>query len=182
MARKAFNLSAPAIRLRVLIGLLIGAFLLGTIYFFSGGGRSSISTTFVRYGVYQHLVYQHLTNEPAAYFIVRNTGTGALYCKGVADSYRRQFVQVLSPSGWVDTRPWLAVDGNFHLSPGESREVAVLVETNLSWRVAFEFRKTGFVDVCPWFVWRILPKMMRGIPEFHEIWSESVPPWSKTNE
>jgi hypothetical protein len=138
------------------------------------GGSGSISAAFTHYGR-----YQDFTNEPFAYFVVSNTGSRQVFCRGVADSSSRQFAQVASEQGWVDADPWISTGATFYLSPGESREVAVWVETDRAWRVAFRFRETGFVDRCPWFVWRVLPERMQRIPEFREVWSERVPAYAR---
>lgn len=139
------------------------------------GGSSSISTTFTRYG--NHLDF---TNRLCGYFVVSNSGgPRQVFFGGVADSGSRQYAQVLLPEGWLETNPWASTDSKFYLSPGQSREVGVCVETNLSCRVAFRFRETGSVDRCPWFLWQLLSEMMQRIPDYHEVWSEPVSAYAK---
>jgi len=148
--------------------------IVATVLIWPRGGTASISATFTHYGM-----YRDFTNEPFGYFVVSNTGSRQVFCRGVADSSSRQFAQVSSQHGWVDTDPWLSTDATFYLSSGQSRKVAVWVETDQAWRVAFRFRETGFVDRCPWFVWRMLPDRLRHISDFREVWSERVAAYAK---
>jgi hypothetical protein len=139
------------------------------------GGSASVSIAFTRYGT-----FSAYTNLPCGFFVISNTSSRRLLCRGVGASSGQQLTQVLSQQAWVDTDCWRSPGaGYFYLSPGQSREVPVPVETNLSWRIRFRFRETGFVDRCPWFVWRLLPAKARSIPDFHETWTEAVPAYAK---
>lgn len=131
---------------------------------------SSISTTFIRYGP-----YWGLTNQTFAFFAVSNSGARRLFFHGVADSCSRLWAQALTPEGWVDTHPWAFDPHAFYLSPGQSREVAVRIETNLPWKVCFRFRDLGFVDRCPDLVWRLLPEQVQHEPRYQTSWTEPMP-------
>ena len=161
-------------RSKIIIAGIFGA-IAASVLAWPRGNIPSVSATFTHYGR-----HQDLTNEPFGYFVVSNTGTSRVFFQGVfADGSLRQFAQVSSPHGWIDTDPWISTDGTFYLSPGQSREVAVWVEASQAWRVAFRFRKTGFVDRCPRFVWRFLPDRLHHIPDYRKVWTDQVPAYAK---
>src|SRR5205823_6016219 len=114
------------------------------------GEPGAVSIAFSRYGI-----FSMDSNWPCSFFVISNSSSRRVLCSGVGASSEQQLTQLLSQNGWVDTDCWLSPGASyFYLSPGESREVPVLVRTNLTWRIRFRFRETGFVDHCPWFVWR----------------------------
>jgi hypothetical protein len=135
-------------------------------------GSATITATFSRYAEYSAPYVPH----ESGVFLIRNTGSRPAVCRGVGSSSEQQLIQVLTPHGWVHTdRPWLSPGSAvFELGPGQAREVPVLIETNLPWRVGFRFRERGFVDVCPWFVWRIIPGRLQHVPVYREVWTEPV--------
>lgn len=120
------------------------------------------------------------TNMPLGILVISNTCSRNLFCHGVGASYEQQITQVLSPEGWVDTHCWLSPGaGWFRLSPGETREVPVLVETNLPWRIKFRVRRSEAADIFPWYVRRYLPDTVSANAGFREIWSPAVPAHAK---
>ena len=78
--------------------------------------------------------------------------------------------------GWIDTKPSLSpLATSFWLSPGQSREVPVLAEKDVTWRIRFRFREWGFADRCPEFIWQRLPDSLRKMPGKSEATTEAVP-------
>jgi hypothetical protein len=135
---------------------------------------TSISTTFKGYGTLPDFPWH--SNRLFGVFIISNTGASSLVFRGVGGN-DHQFVQVQTPNGWIDTDPWaVANEPTFYLAPGRVREVALLVDADSPWRTAFRFRKTDLVDYCPWFIWRVLPKVLQRVPALKELWSQSVQP------
>jgi hypothetical protein len=133
-------------------------------------GSSSISAAFSHYGT-----YRDFTNQQFGFFVISNTGTCRLLCRGIGASSVQQFTEILLRDGWTNTSPWYSTAGYFYLSPGESHEVGIEFQTNLSWRIGFRFRDTGFVDHCPDLVWRVLPDGLRHVPQFQTVWTAPVP-------
>jgi hypothetical protein len=159
----------------VVLGGVIAALALGLALLWPRSAPPSVSVTFSRYGKNPTSLYPV---ERSGIFVIRNDGLKRVVCRGVGASSEQQITQVLGSNGWTNTEhPWLSPGSAvFDLEPGKDREVSILVETNLSWRVAFRFRDRGFVDSCPWYVWRLIPAKLRRVPSFREIWTEPVPP------
>lgn len=138
--------------------------------FWYSRGPASISVSFRRYGT-----LPAYPTSPCGFFVLSNSGSRTVLVRGVGASSEHQFTQVLSPKGWVDDCCWLSPGAaRFYMTPGQTQEVPVVVQTNLPWKIGFHFRETGFVDRCPWFIWRLLPNMAQDVPDFREVWSEPV--------
>lgn len=132
----------------------------------------SIVTTFAGYGR-----LDSFPDQAGAFFVVSNAGPHRVVSRGIGPSAEKQSVQVRQEGRWVDTDGWLSPGArSFELGPEESREVAVLVSTNLEWRVGIRVRKVAWIDYCPALVESMLPHRWRRIPAFNEVWSEPVPP------
>lgn len=115
------------------------------------------------------------TNQMCGFFMVSNAGPRRLIFRGVGASSEQQVTQVLTREGWVTTNCWLSPGAAyFCLDPGQSREVPVSIEDNVSWKIRFRFRESGFVDVCPEFIWSILPERLQELPTPHYVWTEPV--------
>jgi hypothetical protein len=42
--------------------------------------------------------------------------------------------------------------------------------------IVVRFREWGFVDACPWFLWRLIPGKLQHVPGYHEVWTELISP------
>jgi hypothetical protein len=161
-------------KLGILLGV-IGLFVVAMVSFRPSNDRASVSITFSHYGT-----LWIDTNLPCGFFKIHNNSSRLVICRGVGASSEQQLTQILSPQGWIDTRCWLSPGAAyFYLAPGASREVPILVETNLPWRIRVRIREAGLIDGCPWFLLPWLPEKARRIPDSQEICSEAVQPCTK---
>lgn len=135
-------------------------------------GDSSVSTTLIATG--QGTLWG-LTNQTFASFVVSNSVSHRLYFHGIADEGSRMHARVLAPEGWVDAKElWGFYPHAFYLSPGQTQQVTVQIKTNRTWRVAFRFRDTGYVDLVPISVWWSLPDRLYNPPKFKTAWTEPM--------
>lgn len=164
--------------LAIALAALVIGLLAVTVGLLSSRGKPSISVHFSRYAFYD--LGRGYTNRPAAHFVISNSGPRSVVCSGRGEWERGQLVQILRGETWVETHDWDSPSGgNIALSPSQSREVMVWVQTNLPWRVGFQFRELGFADHCPMNVLRIIPERLRRQPPYRVVWTDPVPPYDK---
>lgn len=133
---------------------------------------ASVSISFKGYAPHPY----RYTNLVCGMFVISNTGPRSVRLRGVGASSEYQLTQMLSERGWIDAKPSLSpFAASFWLSPGQSREVPVLAENDVPWRIRFRFREWGFVDLCPEILWERLPDGLRKMPRQSEATTEAVP-------
>lgn len=161
--------------------------------FWASAGKPSVSVRFTRYGIYRPGLdpYQaEFSNKRCAFVRISNSGPcRVLIPAGVIASspWSQQFVQINLPTGWTSAGFWpclgLPLTG-LTLLRGESRELPILLQTNLPWKVSFKFREVGMaeqlgldssVEGSPRFLRRLLRKMLPRTPTYRTVWTDPVP-------
>jgi len=161
--------------------------------FWASAGKPSVSVRFARYGTYRPGLdpYQaEFSNKLCAFIRISNSGPCRVFISGgaIASSpWSQQFVQINPPAGWTSGGIWpcpgLPLTG-LTLLRGESRELPILVQTNLPWKVSIQFRAVGMaeqlgldssVERSPRFVRRLLRKILPRTPPYRTVWTDPVP-------